>query len=44
MPSSATCPEIISLAPGKRFKPLQRYNACGTDTSWRFGNRYRGSM
>jgi len=24
------------------FKPLQCYNACGTGTSWRFGNRYSG--
>jgi hypothetical protein len=36
--------KIISLAPGRHFKPLQRYNACGTATSWQFGNRYTGRM
>jgi len=29
-------------APGMHFKPLQRYNACGTGTSCQFGNRYTG--
>ena len=27
-----------------QFKPLQRYNACGTGTSWQFGNCYTGTM
>jgi hypothetical protein len=44
MPWKATCPEIIPLAPGKHFKPLQRYNACGTGTFWQFGNRYTGTV
>ena len=29
-------------APEKHFKPLQRYYACGTGTSWWSGNRYTG--
>jgi hypothetical protein len=44
MPSNATCPEINLLAPGKHFKPLQRYNACGTGAFWQFGNRYTETM
>jgi hypothetical protein len=35
---------MFPLAPGKHFKPLQRYNACGTGTFWQFGNRYTETM
>ena len=27
-----------------QFTPLQRYNACGTGTSWQFGNCYTVTM